>query len=78
LRRFVRPVALTATTLMALLAAALWVDNYFHYINVDVGLWHVAPLEQTSREATVADASAPALGPRAANSQRRVRGGAVA
>jgi hypothetical protein len=38
---------------MALLAVTLWVDGYFHYIDVDVGLWHVAPLEQTSREATL-------------------------
>ena len=48
-----RPAALTATTLVALLAAALWVDGYFHYIDVDVGLWHVAPLKQTSKEATL-------------------------
>jgi hypothetical protein len=53
LRRFVRPAALTATTLMALLAAALWIDGYFHYINVNVGLWHITPLKQTSKEAIV-------------------------
>ena len=53
LRRFVRPAALAATTLTALVAVALWVDGYFHYIVVDIGLWHVAPLEQTSKEAVV-------------------------
>ena len=54
LRRFVRPAALTAATLIALLAAALWVDSYSHHLSLDpVMLEHRSASESTTKEGTL-------------------------
>ena len=54
LRRFVRPAALTAATLVALLAGALGVDSYFHHLSLDpLMLEHRSASEAATKEGTL-------------------------